>query len=347
MSGEKCVIYSENIYNPPEVAYKARAGAEKKFLRLEKGAFMAKQFTLPGEIVKKSNAIARARWQPESVWEPRIVALVASKVRADDEDFQTYRIPVSELTGVADENLRGNQYQEIAKSIEHLGKATIRIEGNKPRNFRQYNIFSMCGYEDGCLIAGFHPDLKPHFLNLREQFTEYNLMQFLMLPSCYSQRMFEFLKSWSGKPEIIISVAELHELLSTPPSFRADFKEFRRWVLEKAHKDITEKTSFRFEWEPVKAGRSVEAIRFLFAPGRKAIAEAEKQKAKEDKQRRLQAQRMSRALDCAKAKGGDCRTMDNKPIVCKACRQMGFCDELRRHSRHVSTPPVDGAEGMG
>lgn len=288
------------------------------------------QLFLPSDIVKKSNAIARARWQPESIWEPRIVALVASKVRTDDEDFQTYRIPISELAGVSDENLRGNQYQDIARSIEHLGKATIRIEGSKPRNFRQYNIFSMCGYEDGYLIARFDPDLKPHFLNLREQFTEYNLMHFLMLPSCYSQKMFEFLKSWSGKLDIIISVYELHELLNTPISFRKDFRQFRTRVLEKAHKDITAHTSFWYEWEPVKAGRSVEAIRFLFAPRSKAIAEEAQQKAKEDKQRRLQAQRMSRALDCAKAKGGDCRTMDNKPIVCKACRQMGFCDELRR-----------------
>ena len=153
------------------------------------------QLSLPGELVKKSNAITRAQWQPESIWEPRIVALVASKVRTDDEDFFTYKIPVTELTGVSEQNLRGNQYREIAKSIEHLGKAIIRIQGNKPRNFRQYNIFSMCGYEDGYLIARFDPDLKPHFLGLKEKFTEYSLMQLLLLPSTYSQRLFEILKS--------------------------------------------------------------------------------------------------------------------------------------------------------
>ena len=292
-----------------------------------------KQLPLPGEIVKKSNAIARARWQPESIWEPRIVALVASKVRADDEDFFTYRIPVSELTGFSDENLRGNQYREIAKSIEHLGKATIRIEGKKPRNFRQYNIFAMCGYEDGCLIAGFHPDLKPHFLNLKAQFTAYNLFEYLNLPSSYSQHVFELLKSWANTPEVVISVPELHDILNTPESFRKNFKEFRRWVLEKAHKDIHEKTSLRFEWAPVKPGRAVEAIRFIFAGGRRAIAEEVKADAKEEKRKRLQAQRAQRALECAKAKKGDCRKMDNKPIVCKACKRLGFCEELARSAR--------------
>lgn len=289
------------------------------------------QLPLPGEIVKKSNAIARAQWQPQSIWEPRIVALVASKVRESDEDFQTYRIPVIELTGVSDENLRGNQYRDIERSIAHLGKATLRIEGKKPRNFRQYNIFAMCGYEDGHLIAGFHPDLKPHFLHLKAQFTAYNLFEYLSLPSGYSQRIFEILKSWANAPEVVISVAELHDSLNTPASLRKDFRNFRLRVLEKAHKDILAHTSLRFEWEPVKAGRSVEAIRFLFAPGRKAIAEAEQTKAKETKQRRLESQRIQRALECAKGKKGECVTQDNKPIICKACMHWNFCEDLRRH----------------
>jgi plasmid replication initiation protein len=311
----------------------------------QKGVKMAvQQLPLPGEIVKKSNAIARARWQPESIWEPRIVALVASKVRESDEDFLEYRIPVAELTGSSDENLRGNQYQDIARSITHLSKATIRIEGKKPRNFRQYNIFAMCGYEDGYLIAGFHPDLKPHFLNLKAQFTAYNLFEYLTLPSSYSQQIFEILKSWANASEVILSVAELHDTLNTPASFRKDFREFRRWVLEKAHKDILVHTSLRFEWEPVKAGRSVEAIRFLFAPGRKALAEEEQQKAKEAKRRRLESQRIRRALECAKAKRGECVTQDNTRIVCKMCLRLDFCGDLRRHGGKPFDPAMTSRE---
>lgn len=296
------------------------------------------QLPLPGELVKKSNAIARARWQPESIWEPRIVALVASKVRESDEDFQTYRIPVAELIGLSDENLSGKQYQDISRSIAHLGKATIRIEGTKPRNFRQYNIFAMCGYEDGYLIAGFHPDLKPHFLNLKAQFTAYNLFEYLTLPSAYSQRIFEFLKSWANAPEVVVSVAELHEVLNTPKSFRKDFRQFRTRVIEKAHKDIHEKTKLHFEWEPVKAGRSVEAIRFLFAPGRKAIAEAETKKAQEEKRRRLENQRFLAAIECAKAKKGECDTQDNKRIVCKLCVEKDFCASVRRRGEKPFDP---------
>lgn len=280
------------------------------------------QLSLPGELVKKSNAITRAQWQPESIWEPRIVALVASKVRTDDEDFFTYKIPVAELTGVSEQNLRGNQYREIAKSIEHLGRAIIRIQGNKPRNFRQYNIFSMCGYEDGYLIARFDPDLKPHFLGLQEKFTEYSLMQFLLLPSTYSQRLFEILKSWDDKPEVEISVEELHQMLNTPPSFRANFGEFRRRVLEKAHKDITSRTTLQYEWEPIKQGRAVVKVRFIFARKRALPVVEEKEKNELQKQSRKNTAIFKAAMACRKEYGPGCTGGHQKAAVCKVCKRL-------------------------
>lgn len=281
-----------------------------------------KQLALQGEVVKKSNAIARARWFSESIWEPRIVALVASKVRIDDEDFQTYRIPVMELTGASDENLRGNQYQEIRKSIEHLGKSIIRIEGDKPRNFRQYNVFAMCGYEDGYLIAGFHPDLKPHFLQLKNNFIKYNLVNFLMLPSTYSQKLFEILKSWDDKPEIEISISELHEMLDVPESFKANFKDFRRRVLEKAHKDITKHTELEYEWEPIKQGRSVISIRFTFTKNRSLPVAEKKRNDAKVKQSRATGEAFTTAIACYQERGNECRGGHQKKAVCSLCRHI-------------------------
>lgn len=298
-----------------------------------------KQLSASAPVVKKSNAIARARWEPESVWEPRIVALVASKVCTSDADFQTYKIPVNELTGVSDENLRGNQYKEIADSIRHLGKATIEIQGNKPRNFRQYNIFAMAGYEDGCLIARFDPDMKPHFLNLKEQFTEYSLWDFLQLPSTYSQRLFEILKSWSNMPEVLLDVEELHKMLGTPPSFRANFAEFCRRVLEKAHKDILAKTKLRYEWEPVKVGRKVEQVRFFFGPKKRELQAKELQKEKEAKQSRINNQRFIRASACSQNKRGKCLEQTEAAVVCKICQQFNMCGEAieKINQAHLKT----------
>jgi plasmid replication initiation protein len=289
------------------------------------------QLTLPGEIVKKDNRLVRGKISIANVDGSRILANLIACVRQDDTQFKdTYRIQVKDFLS----DLGGGSYTRIKGICEELAQATVKIEEPDPDSLmpylRVYPFFSAITFRKGTISARFNWEMQPFLLDLRRCFTKYNLIEYLKLPSSYSQRLFEILKSWSNTPEVVLSVVELHEMLDTPPSFRANFKDFRRWVLEKAHKDIQEKTRLRFEWEPVKAGRSVEAIRFLFAPGRKAVAEAAHQKAKEEKKRRLENQRFLRAAACAKEKKGDCATQDNKPIICKVCIQFSFCDELRR-----------------
>ena len=289
------------------------------------------QLTLPGEIVKKDNRLVRSKITISNVEASRILANFVACIHADDKSLKRiYRVAVKDF--LADTSGRG--YARVKGLCRELAQATVELEEPDPDGphpiFETGAIFSRIVYKKGIVEAEFNGHMAPFLLDLQQCFTQYSLIEYLKLPSIYSQRIFEILKSWSRLPEVVISMAELHRMLDSPASFRANFKEFRRWVLEKAHKDISTHTSFWYEWEPVKAGRSVEAIRFLFAPGSKAIAEAEQQKAKEEKQRRLQTQRMIRALDCAKTKGGDCRTMDNKPIICKVCRQLGFCEELKK-----------------
>jgi plasmid replication initiation protein len=282
------------------------------------------QLPLPGEIVKKSNALARARWSAASVWEPRLVALLASKVRTNDTDFHVYEIPVSEIL----RGSSGRDYQEIAAVVDKVMSRVLTIYDDE--GWTKYNVFSRCRYKKktGILELGFHPDLRPHYLNLQKKFVEMNLMEYLTLPSIYSQRIYEILKSWDDQPETVIPLAELHEMLNTPNSYRKNFTELRRFVLEKAHKDILAHTSLRYEWERVK-WQGQAAIRFTFGPGRRAIAEAETKTVQEDKRRRAMLKAVSAARHCAETKAGVC-AQDNKPRTCKACADMGLCAAVRK-----------------
>ena len=290
------------------------------------------QLTLPGTVVKKRNELIRSRINISNVDASRILANLIACVRHDDKQFKdTYRVPVKDFMS----DLGGKSYSNIKAMCRELAKATAEIEEPDPDGphpiFRIYTFFSSISYRKGVVEARFNQEMQPLLLDLQECFTKYNLIDYLKLPSIYSQRLFEILKSWANvkSGEKTLSVEELHRLLDTPPSFRADFKAFRVRVLEKAHKDIHEKTSLRFEWEPVKVGRSVEEIRFSFGPGRRAIAEAELQKVKEAKRRRLQKQRLLKAVECSKSKGGECITQDNKRLVCKVCRELDVCRSPR------------------
>jgi plasmid replication initiation protein len=91
--------------------------------------------------------------------------------------------------------------------------------------------------------------------------------------------------------------------------------------LEPSHKEITNKTDLQYEWEPVKKGRSVVAVKFYFSLGRKAIAAAKAEKTKETKTRNANNKIVQTAVDCFRAKGGTCADQDNRPQVCKVCRE--------------------------
>ena len=299
------------------------------------GVIMAmQQLTLPGEIVKKHNELVRSKINLSGKTASRILACLVASIRHDETQFkEAYTVPIKDYLPNEE---GGMLYKQARAACKELASATVETEWPDPENpggepiFHVMPFFTSIKYRKGNVEARFNKEMSGLLLQLRACFTQYNLMEYLTLPSLYSQKLFEILKSWANTPEVVLPVAELHRLLNTPPSFRADFKAFRTRVIEKAHKDIQEKTSLRFEWESVKAGRSVEAIRFLFAPGRKAIAEKEAQSLKDQKRRRLESQRMMRALECARAKNGECVAQDNKRIVCKACMQFQFCEEIRR-----------------
>ena len=300
---------------------------------------MAKEeLSVPGTLVKKSNSIIRTRITVKSVEASRVLAHLVACIRTDDEKLkQVYSVPARDIIPY----IGGENYKRIKATRRELASAFAETEEPDPDGlhpiYRVRPFFADIRYRKGIITANFNPLMGPFLLDLKKCFTTYNLTEYLSLPSLYSQRIFEITKSLvnSQNGEAIIPMADLHRFLDTPPTFRADFRQFRIRVLEKAHKDITEKTSFRFEWEPVKVGRSVEKIRFIFSGGKKALAQKEQKKAKEEKRQRLTNQRFIRAVECAKAKGGDCRTMDNVRIVCKLCREKGICESLSSTRPHV------------
>lgn len=217
-------------------------------------------------IIKKSNTLIRSKWAVSSIWEPRLVALVASKIQVDDEDFKEYEVPVMELVKAVGQRKSGKTYIEICSALRKIMQSFIEIYDHERREMTCLAIFACCTVSEitGVIKVSFHPKMKPFYLNLKSNFTLYNFEEFTKLPSTYSMRIFEILSSWKNLSEVTIPLKDLHEALNVPQSFKKDFREFRRSVLEQSCRDILEHTSLYFEWAPVKEGqRKVVAIHFI------------------------------------------------------------------------------------
>jgi len=295
-----------------------------------------KQLTLPGTVVKKSNELVRGKINVDSTQGGRILASLIACIRQDDTRFEReYCIPAKNFL----QSDGGYQYKQIKKICRELAQSTFEYEYDdvfKTPMFIVVPFFSEIEYVNGEIKAQFNNSkkMKECLLQLRSKFTEYNLIEYLQLPSIYSQRIYENLKSWEKThQEVTIELHKLHYMLNVPESFTKDFREFRRWVLEKAHKDINKKTDLTYAWQPIKKGNAVVKIRFVL--GRKQISIAEKQ-TKELSQAKKSA-RINKAyvtaFKCARAKDGTCDTEDNKPTVCAMCKQQGLQAEARKSGR--------------
>ena len=117
-------------------------------------------------------------------------------------------------------------------------------------------------------------------------------------------------------------------MLDAPESLRKNFKELRRWVLEKAHKDITGLTSLQYEWEPVKKGRAVVAVRFIFSRRRATPISTKKATEAQARNSARNNRAYNAAVECAQRKEQCCTFQDNKPGVCAICVKLGICKEV-------------------
>jgi plasmid replication initiation protein len=292
------------------------------FKNTQEGAMTKRQ---NNELVKKSNALIRSHWTIESVLEPRIVAVLASKVHKYDEDFKIYEIPVSEILG---SNYGGHDLRELVFVVDNIMGRVLTIYDSDGKGWAKYNVFSRCRFrpKDAVLELRFDADLKPHYLQLKERFTQYSLAEFMSLPSVYSQRLYEILKSWNDKPGVEIEFCDLCNMLDVPASLRTNFAYFRRRVLEQAHRDIVEReySTLWFDWEPIKSGKNskVVAVRFVFNET-KAQELAKNQPQPDELFVHQQLQRQSNTCYERMAKRGQSCTPKLKIKKCQFCTTRG------------------------
>jgi plasmid replication initiation protein len=215
----------------------------------------------------------------------------------------------------------GRTYAIISATCQNLQRKVIRFETpGKQKGFELYNLFARVAYlpDEGIIEAEIHPKLLPHYLGLNRNFAEYNLFEFLKLPSTYSQRIFEILKSWDDEPCKEIDLEDLYRMLDVPASMRR-YPDFRRKILDRAQRDIA-CTSLRYQWEPVKRGRAVVAIRFVFTKKGVVAVTAKKATKKAQNDSAAKNKALLAAVKCHAASKGRCTPKDN--LQCQVCAQL-------------------------
>jgi plasmid replication initiation protein len=151
-------------------------------------------------------------------------------------------------------------FNRYIRHIEHYGPNGQKVEVVKMR------WISSIRYKDGEgeVSIAFAPEIAQFLVQLKKHFTSYQLSKAAALRSTYSWRLFENLERFRDTGVWEVDIDRFHIIMETPKSYRANFAQTRRWVIEPALSELAAQTNITAEFEPLKRGRKITRLRFTF-----------------------------------------------------------------------------------
>lgn len=220
--------------------------------------------------VTKSNALVEASYRL-SVYEQRILLSCISQAKkgADITDAIIYEIRAADVAKITGADV-SSTYRELHKAAYKLKRREITLY-SQPNGKGEYNAgrtiewVQLVGYKkkEGIVEVRFSKDILPYLSMLTEQFTKYALGDVARMSSAYAIRMYELFVQWDSVGEREVSVEWLRKILQTEDKYPL-IRDFKKWVIQPAIKQVNELSPMWVEWSQKKNGRTITHFVFKF-----------------------------------------------------------------------------------
>lgn len=214
------------------------------------------------ELVVQHNKLVEARYRI-SLQEKRIVLWLLSQIKPTDNDFTLHRISVKDFCSVIGTN-SNSMYSELQKVTRKLIGRVLTIRDSSKNLTLQVAWLSVASYweKEGFIDLKIASELRPYLLALKKEFTVINLTDVMALSSIYAIRIYEILKQYGPLGERILSLEDLRSQCGIAEQKYKRFNDFKKDILERAKKEINEKTDILIDYEEIKTSRKVTSIHF-------------------------------------------------------------------------------------
>lgn len=226
--------------------------------------------------VSMSNALVRAG-HGLTLAEKRLVMTAVSKLHSH-RPLKPGDVPVTKISAQEYAEIAGcsmpTAYEALQDAARNLFNRKITFfEPAHKRNGKPLKPIrtdmrwvGSCRYHEGegWVEIAWWPQLLPALIGLKKQFTTYQLQQGSALRSAYSWRLLELLTHFESTGWAEYAVEDFAASMDATAKQLADFGKLRTKIIEPAVKELTVKDGWNIQWEPIKAGRKVKAIRFTF-----------------------------------------------------------------------------------
>ncbi len=226
-----------------------------------------KYMGLQSRSVVMSNIVTRSA-QGLSLAEKRILFTAIAKMAGNSGDVRISALEYSETFEMPIKQA----YDQLKSASESFWNRylTISIPDRKGTTNWKVRWIGAYGYHDGegFVSLSFTKEMMPYLVELENQFTQYQLKQASSLRSLHSWRLLELFEQMKGSKEkdgwLSIQLEHFWHAMEASNSYRKNFSLLRRWVIEPAVNELTQKDGWLVEWEAVKTGRKVTMLKFKF-----------------------------------------------------------------------------------
>ena len=210
------------------------------------------------KLYKHNDLVNEKPDQPYTLNQLKLICHLISHIKPTDTNFETKEVLLSEL---GFDGIDSYNYSRFKSEILELLKKPFEL----PTKY-WVNWFSTLKYEEGVIIYRFDPALKPYLLNLKDNFTSYQLKNILSLKSVYAIRMYELLKQYEVAKDRTIEIKELRSLLNISRGYRNN--DITK-LLENVKEELTLKTDLTFNFEVFKKQQKLNEVKFTIQHNKK------------------------------------------------------------------------------
>ena len=218
-------------------------------------------------VVKANELIQKSRFNL-SLQQQKIVLYLISQITPYDEDFKLYEFSIAEFCRVCGiDYTSGKNYTDLKQAIKEIADKSLWITIEDEETLLRWIEKPYLNKNSGTIKIRLDEDMKPFLLQLKQNFTQYELLWTLHFRSKYTIRLYELIKS-----------IHFHELESYTREFGLDelrrmlgaekyttYQTFKSRVLLPAVNEINAYSDKNVEYEPIKSGKAVVRIAFTIS----------------------------------------------------------------------------------
>lgn len=195
-----------------------------------------------------------------TVIEQKLIRLLASMIKKDDDEFTEYEFKTKELIKILNTS-DSRFYRDIDNITDLVMQRIIKIKDKATGSWEKYHWVDTAKYSKGILKLKIHRDLKPFYLSL-DWYSKYQLKNIMQFKSTYSFRLYELFKQYQSIGSRILTIEELRLILDIGKTQYSKYANLKQKVLNIAIKEINVNTDLCIEIKEMKNVRKVVSIKF-------------------------------------------------------------------------------------